>query len=103
MEQTINKVNEILASFLGDRYKVSTTDTAVLINGTTIIELKPPLIPQDVIDSVQSWLVDETIRFRSAQYHLQKMSIQNAVSSSVTRIKETKTGEINPLNAEKSL
>lgn len=103
MEQTINKVNEILASFLGDRYKASATDTAVLINGTTIIEVKSPLIPQDVIDSVQSWLVDETIRFRSAQYHLQKMSIQNAVSSPVTRIKESKTGEINPLNAEKSL
>lgn len=103
MEQTINKVNEILASFLGDRYKASATDTAVLINGTTIIEVKSPLIPQDIYDAVRIWIADMKCRLMNADYQVMVLARHNALTSSECRIKETETGELNPLNAEKSL
>lgn len=86
VNEVIIRINAYLHDYFGDRYKVSTTDKAVLINGITIHTQEDGLIPQDVVQAVQGWANSEIMKLSGLNGHLSVLSAQVSALSCVCRI-----------------
>lgn len=86
VNEVIIRINAYLHDYFGDRYKVSATDKAVQINGTTIHTQEDGLIPQDVVQAVQGWVNSEIMRLSGLNGHLSILSAQVNTLSCVCRI-----------------